>query len=257
MSAWGHGIREDDFVCDILGEFDDLLKAGKNVKEATHAVTSKFSYVLNDPDDGPLFWIALAEAQWTYGDLDSKVLNHVREDFDACRSLKHWLDNPTGMKKRRAALEKFIIKITTPKLRPKNLPKIVVRAPKFIPGDCLSIRLESGSYAAALVLASDHSNVEYGKNLIVVLDFLASNKPDMDVFHARKWLILTHHSWGRKMDIAWYLPVNVRAIKDRIEVVGQIATLDSDPKKSNSCCGWDGIGMQAMHQREWDSQQSK
>jgi hypothetical protein len=41
----------------------------------------------------------------------------------------------------------------------------------------LSIRLSNGQYAAALVLAADHSNVEYGVNLIGVLDYLSLEKP--------------------------------------------------------------------------------
>ena len=37
MGAWGHGIRQDDFVLDIIGDFEDLLKAGKSVREASDA----------------------------------------------------------------------------------------------------------------------------------------------------------------------------------------------------------------------------
>lgn len=67
MGAWGHGIRQDDFVCDVNGVFDDLLKAGKSVAEATKEMKSRFSAEIKNTDDGPLFWIALADAQWTYG----------------------------------------------------------------------------------------------------------------------------------------------------------------------------------------------
>ncbi len=62
MGAWGYGVRQDDFVCDVIGVFEDLLKAGKSVREATEAVRSRFAAETNDADDGPLFWIALADA---------------------------------------------------------------------------------------------------------------------------------------------------------------------------------------------------
>jgi hypothetical protein len=53
MGAWGYGIRQDDLVCDVIGVFEDLLKAGKSVREATEGVKSKFTGAMKDPDDGP------------------------------------------------------------------------------------------------------------------------------------------------------------------------------------------------------------
>lgn len=87
MGAWGYGIRQDDFVCDVIGVFEDLLKAGKSVREAAEAVTSKFTAEIKDAEDGPLFWLALADMQWTYGELDPQILNRVKEDLDSGRSL--------------------------------------------------------------------------------------------------------------------------------------------------------------------------
>src|SRR5262249_18820413 len=157
---------------------------------------SKFAAEIKDTDDGPLFWIALADAQWTYGGLEPQVRKHVQEDFDSGRSLDRWTDDQRGLSRRRAALATFLSKIAEPNPRPKKPPKVIVRAPKFRPGDCLSIRLSNGQHAAALVLAADHSNVEYGKNLIGVLDYLSHDKPTIDVFRKRKWLVWTHHSWN-------------------------------------------------------------
>src|SRR5207253_9134873 len=111
MGAWGHGIRQDDFVCDVIAAFEDLLKAGNNVGDATKAVKSKFSAQIEDGDDGPLFWISLADVQWTYGALELPVLQRVKEDFDSGRSLTPWTENRRGLSRRRAALEKFIDKI--------------------------------------------------------------------------------------------------------------------------------------------------
>ena len=253
MGSWGHGIRQDDFVVDVIGAFDDLLKGGKSVADATKVVMSKFAAEIKDTDDGPLFWIALADAQWTYGELEPQVLKHVQEDFDCGRGLDRWIDDERVLSRRRAALGKFIIKIAEPNPRPKKPPKIVVRPPKFRPGDCLSIRLGNGQYAAALVLKADHSNAEYGKNLIGVLDYLSPEQPTTEVFRNRKWLLRTHHSWNGQMDIAWYQPLGFRAVKERIEIVGQVDILASDPKDSNSYCGWSGIGEQAVYQREWDA----
>src|SRR3954470_17173310 len=108
MGAWGHGIRQDDFVCDVIAIFEDLLKAGKSVGDATKAVKSKFASEIKDTDDGPLFWIALADVQWTYGELEPQVLKHVQDDFDSDRGLDRWSEDQRGLSRRRAALEKFV-----------------------------------------------------------------------------------------------------------------------------------------------------
>lgn len=253
MGAWGYGIRQDDFVCDVIDVFADLLKSGKCVADVTEDVKTRFAAEITDTDDGPLFWIALADAQWTYGGLEPQVLRQVQEDFDSGRGLDRWTGDTRALTGRREALEKFIGKISQANPRPKKPPKVVVRAPKFAAGDCLSIRLENGHYAAALVLAADHSNAEYGKNLIVVLDYLGPEEPTQQVFRNRKWLVRTHHAWKNEIDLAWYLPVGFRAMKDRIKIVGEVEILDTDPSDSNSYCGWAGIGAEVVIQREWDA----
>ena len=148
MGAWGYGIRQDDFVLDVIGVFEDLLKAGKSIRDATDAVRSKFATEMMDADDGPLFWIALADVQWTYGELEPQIRTRVKEDLEFGRSLAAWTEDQSGLSRRRAALEKFISKIAQSNPRPRKLPNVVVRAPKFRPGDCLSIRLQNGECAA-------------------------------------------------------------------------------------------------------------
>jgi hypothetical protein len=256
MGAWGYGIRHDDFVLDVIGVFEELLKAGHSVGDATKTVKSKFAAAIQDSDDGPLFWLALADMQWTYGELESRVLNRVRGDFASGRSLDAWKEDPRGLPRRRAALEKFIRKIAVPSPRPKKPPKTVVRPPMFQPGDCLSIRLANDRYAAALVLAADHSTVEYGMNLVGVLDYDSPQKPPMEVFRTRKWHLRAHPGASDAMDVAWYQPVGFRAAKDRLEVVGHVEILDSDPKDSKSYRGWRGIGDQVMDQQERDAKGS-
>lgn len=250
MGAWGYGIRQDDFVLDVIGEFEDLLKAGRSVADATEAVKSQFHAAIEDSDDGPLFWIALADVQWTYGGLEASVLERVKDDLDSGRSLRPWEEEPRGLARRRAALETFIRKIDTANRRVKKPPRVVVRPPKFPPGTCLSIQLASGQYAAALVLAADHSVAEYGKNLVAVLDFLSPDKPVMEVFRRRQWLVPADPQWRDGVDVAWYYPVGYRAVKARLEIVGQVEILESDPKESSLHCGWAAIGERARRQRD-------
>jgi len=246
MGAWGYGIRQDDFVLDVIGVFEDLLKAGKSIREATDAIRSKFAAEMQDSDDGPLFWLALADVQWTYGGLEPQTLSRVKDDLDSGRSLAAWIEDQRALPRRRAAVEKFITKIGQSNPRPKKLPNVVVRAPRFRPGDCLSIRLSDGRYAAALVLATDHSSVEYGRDLVGVLHYLSPEKPPLEVFRGRQWLVLTHASVST-FDIAWYHYIGFRTVKQQLEIVGEVEILDADPKDSNVYRRWTGIGERAIH----------
>jgi hypothetical protein len=253
MGAWGFGIRQDDLVLDVIAAFEDELKAGKGVEGATDAVTAKYAAEVADSDDEPLLWIALADVQWTYGALSPQVLSRVRADLDSGRSLRRWLEDPRGLARRRAELEKFLGKIATAKPTAKKRPKLVTRAPKFAAGDCLSIQTAGGRFAAALVLVADHSNPEYGKNLIGVLNYLSAEKPTLHIFRDRNWLIRSHHDWNNSMDVAWYMYVGFGQAKARLEIVGRVEILDSDPKDSNSYSGWAGLGEQVIYQHEWDA----
>lgn len=247
MGAWGFGIRQDDFVCDVIGFFEDLLKTGKTVAESSAATISRFGAVITDADDEPDFWIALAEAQWTYGALEPRVLERVKKDFESSRSLRRWQDDPPALERRRSVLENFIRKIAATNPRPKRPPKVIVRGPKFHPGDCLSIQLKEGRCAAAIVLAADHSIPECGMNLVALLDYYSAEKPTMEVFRNRQWLTLA--STGKR-HVAWFQPIGFRGAKGRLEVIGQIEILDSDPKDSNVYCGWTRIGEEARQRQD-------
>ena len=130
MGVWGHGIRQNDFACDVVGSFEDLLKAGKTIKDATETVKAKFASEITDPDECSLFWIALADVQWKYGGLDLEILKRVHEDFHSGAALNQWREDPRALPRRKATLEKFLNKIAVPNPRPKK-PRVAIRAPKF------------------------------------------------------------------------------------------------------------------------------
>jgi hypothetical protein len=253
MGAWGPGIKQDDTVCDVIGAFEQHLKQKHSIADATSAVRHQFRESIRDPDDGPLFWIGLADAQWTYGELEPAVLQHVKDDLASDRSLSRWQDNAKDLARRRSVLEKFIDKIEKPNPRPKRPPKLAARAPKFQAGDCLSILLTNQQYGAGLVLATDHSNPEYGVDLVGSLNYMSPAKPTLDVFQKREWLYLSHGNWNKQLDLAWYMHIGFRNMKPRLEVVGRVDIRRSDPKPSKAYSRWENLGEQIILQREFDS----
>ncbi len=254
MGSWGFGVEQDDFVRDVLGEFDDRLKRGATIGSATQAVLVQFADAVDDTDDGPLLWLALARAQWRYGEASADVLAKVRADFAAEAGLERWADEgPAVLAKRRERLARFVAEIERPNPKPRRFPKLVVRKPIFAPGDCLAVRLNDGRFGAALVLAADHSRPEYGQNLIGVLNYLGGTVPDVAVYRRREWLILTHHNWDGRADISWYGAHGFRTHQQRFTVLAQIDIMESDPTDSTIYGNWGHLGEQVILQREWDA----
>ncbi len=254
MGTWGAGIKQDDVVCDVIDFFEEQLKNGATIPSASRSTFDQFSDSLDDEDEGPLVWIGLAEAQWCYGDLNRLVLDHVMADFEQGNGLTRWHKSSTSeYQKRRQVLDRFISKISVPKINPKKWPKRISRPPPFVAGDCLAIKLSNGLYGAALVLRSDHSNIEYGKNLVGILDYMAADPPNLIIFKKRRWLKLSHHDWKGVKDIAWYLPFGLRKTKKLIEIVGHLKINWTDPKDSNSYNGWHMLGEQIVLQKSWEA----
>ena len=109
------------------------LKAGKSIADATKTVQKKFAAAIDNVDEGPLFWIALADVQWSYGKLEAHVKKRVKDDFKSGRSLTQWTDDPRGLARRKNALAKFIEKISVPNPRAKKPPRSSFGLPSFIP----------------------------------------------------------------------------------------------------------------------------
>lgn len=257
MGTWGVGIRQDDFVCDIEGAFREHLKDGKSVSDATKSIQEQFADALDDSDDGPLFWIALADMQWTFGDLDPLVLQRVSEIIECDTGMERWGDPTDKLYKQRiTALTKFHKKISQPNAKPSRPPRRINRKPKFTAGDCLSVMLENGQYGAAIVLATDSSNPEHPTDLVAELDYLSDLQPTIEVFIKRNWLKLTHHNWNGRINVLWYHSAGFRKMRPRLTVVDNIPILEDDPKQSSSYSGWHLLGQQVLSQHEWNAKRN-
>jgi hypothetical protein len=239
MGAWGFGIRQDDFVSDVEDSFENLLKRGATIAQATDQVRKEYADAAKDPDDGPLFWIAIADVQWKYGELSPDVLKRVKSDFENDAGMAGWGDkSERRFQKRKKALSEFVAKLGSPNPKPRRRPKLVVRKPLFAEGDCLSVKLNNGLYGAAFVLASNHSQPEYGMNLVGTLDVMSEEKPTAETFENRKYLkrFVGSEEW---VDIAWYLTVRFRPVRQRIEIVGRTARKADEPRESDRFAFWE------------------
>jgi len=250
MGTWGTGITQNDTVSDIVDFIAEQLKAGDSLASATAKAKFQFAELQNDIEEKPLLWIGLAFAQWKYGKVNPDIFNRVRSDFESGQSLVVWKDDLKLLAKRKDVLLKFISKLETPNPKLSSAPKITIRKATFNKGDCLSVKLPDGRYTAAIVLAEDNSNPEFGKNLVGTLDYLESTPPILEVFKQKKWLIKTFGNWKNEKEIMWYPSITRKKDREHLVVVSNIELGWFNPKDSKSFTAWCNLGKLLIYQRE-------
>ncbi len=137
MGAWGTGLYQDDTTCDVKEEYLNLLKIGTEPKEAMEEMIINWEDCIEDVEEGPLFWFALAETQWRYGLLDEKVkeiaLQYIEEGID----LERWEEDQKLYTKRKAELEKLKEKLGSEQTQKKKIPKMTFQRAKWKVGDII------------------------------------------------------------------------------------------------------------------------
>ncbi len=80
MGTWGVALFQDDLAADLRDEFRDLIGEGLSSTEATDRLKTEFASSLEDVDEKPVFWIALAHIQWKLGRLDEHTKHEALRD---------------------------------------------------------------------------------------------------------------------------------------------------------------------------------
>ena len=119
MGTWGTAIFSDDTASDVRDEYRDLIGEGLSTEQATDKLLRHYAPSLDDPDDGPPFWLGLAVTQWKCGRLLEQVKEKALHIIDSGADLKRW----SGDAKRRAVLEKTRAQLLSPQPRPTRIRK--------------------------------------------------------------------------------------------------------------------------------------
>lgn len=251
MGAWGVNILEEDFAADAHGEYIERYNAGASHDSILADMLVSCADQLEDDAVG--FWLGLAKAQWECGALSDRAHDEVARIVKEGIGLSAWGEpGEKGRRDRERALTAFLAKLASPNPKPKKRRKGTIRKPIFQAGDCLAIRLEGGDYAAAIVTAVVEETPRpgadtYGINVIAQLRFKSPNKPALDDFEKRDWLILTWGSWKNKPQVLRLMSLQFKAVRDRFEVVGKTTIREDDPKESRTFTGWE-FAEQVSHQ---------
>jgi hypothetical protein len=146
MGAWGTALFSDDAACDVRDSYLDFVGDGLTGPEATKALLREWSASLNDPDDSPVFWLALAATQWRCGRLEPHVLEQAQQVIDNGSDLSRWESGSKDFQKRKAVLEKLRVQLTSPQPPEKRIPKRFRDSNEWRVGDLVAYRMLSGRF---------------------------------------------------------------------------------------------------------------
>ncbi len=165
MGAWGTKLFDNDYTSDVRGDYKDLLRRCKDAESALQELLSKYQADLNDPEDGPLFWLALADTQWEYGRLTPEVQEKALALLEKGVDQERWRE--AGEEQLQAwneTCKKLEEKLCSPQPRAKRIvPYRFYRCPWSI-GDVFAYRFTSeyskekgfyGQYVAFVKVGED------------------------------------------------------------------------------------------------------
>ncbi|MFN4121577.1 hypothetical protein [Acidovorax sp.] len=136
MGTSSTALFSDDVACDIRDEFIEMFSTGADPAEVTEALIRSWSESIQDVDDGPVFWLALAATQWKYGCLDEEVRNRAVEVIDCDLDIKRW--EGSSIARRRTVLLLLRKKLFSPQpafRRPHRRKPVVVPSNKVASPD--------------------------------------------------------------------------------------------------------------------------
>ena len=118
MGTWGTALYSDDLAADLRGEFRDLIGEGLSSTDAVDRLRTEYSSSLSDPDEAPVFWLALADTGWRLGRLDEQVLQNALRVITSGQDLARW-ETSRDRTKREQVLAKLQRQLQSPPPTPK------------------------------------------------------------------------------------------------------------------------------------------
>ena len=144
MGTWGTKLYQDDITSDVREYYQKVIKETNNGASVTDKLLKAFSSELDDRDDAPLVWFALADTQWDYGRLEDFVKEKALYYLDQGEDLFRWNDeSPENADKRKKVLDKLKEKLLSPQPLEKKIKKTKHYCCQWKMGDVYAYPLDS------------------------------------------------------------------------------------------------------------------
>ena len=151
MGAWGVAIFSDDLAADIRFDFRELIGDGLTPSEATDRLKAEYASSLDDPDEMPVFWIALALAQWKLGRLEENTKKMALQVIDDGTDLARW-DDAKDRAKRETVLAKTRSELLSASPPAKRVPRTIRESNDWQTGETIGFQLSTGRWTMFRVI---------------------------------------------------------------------------------------------------------
>jgi hypothetical protein len=130
MGVDGVGLFQDDVAMDVCAAFDDALERGLTPGQAADSVLADPPWPLDDTDDGPVTWLALAALLLREGALRDDVRDQAQQVIASGAALARWEEAPNAMRMaRERVLQRFGALLAAGAATPEELQ--AVTEPQF------------------------------------------------------------------------------------------------------------------------------
>jgi len=191
MGAWGSSLYANDTSSDVRDAYMGFLKDQLSKQEAYDKTVSLFGDCINDPDEAPLFWYALADTQWQVGRLMPEVKVKALEWIKEGGGLKLWEDSKSGSTGWQKTLDKLQERLETEQRKEKKIRKhVVLNQNLWDIGDVYAYQFHTeeskkyGVYEKYMVLQKIGADSQFSEDDVVmrvhVFDKLFDSVPSMD-----------------------------------------------------------------------------
>ena len=175
MGTWGTGLYSDDLAADLRGDFRDLVGEGVPASSAVDRLMSEYAESLSDPNEEPVFWLALADTSWRLGRLADHVRDTALRIIDHGRDLARW-ESKRDRSKREAVLANLRAQLLSPQPDAKRIPKTIKSANEWVVGEVIAFQLLSGRWVLMRVIG--HHTDKGGRFAVCeVLDWMGQTIP--------------------------------------------------------------------------------
>jgi len=173
MGTWGTGIFADDTAADIREDWRESILDGLTPAEASARILERYADEVDDPDQGPVVWLALAAAQFQTGRLLPDVRDNALAIIESGADVRRFAaQDPALGRQRGKALDALAAKL----LGPPRSPTRMVRSKPFLSpleiGDVVLVLGKDGSNQALLVVVGIASSYPPGSTMPVLATLL-------------------------------------------------------------------------------------
>lgn len=224
MGAWGIALSSSDTYSDVYSSFYNLFNESQSIDIIMERVNQDFSDVITDEDEKNDFYYAIAKAQWECGFLEEKYRIEIENIINKKLEISRWErmggSKKDGIKRHEKVKQLFEI-ITLPNEKIKKPKPKKLRNSCYKKGDCIAIIDNENNFSAAVAL-SDEENTEWGLNLMLVLKYYDSIKPNILFFETADCLLEKNLKGNYEPFLLYCYAKDVKKLGDKIELIGNI-----------------------------------